>query len=64
MKCFDLKDEIDEVIREILEYKWLESEKAGTDIGMSRAAREWISRYYDDWFKYNCGRFMKDHRAG
>ena len=64
MSGFDLKTEIDAVIKEILDYKWLESEKVGFDIGMSRAAREWINNYYDDWFKFNCDRFMKDNKAG
>ncbi|OHD56887.1 MAG: hypothetical protein A2014_09165 [Spirochaetes bacterium GWF1_49_6] len=63
MKCFNLKDEIDAVIKEILDYKWLESEKAGHDIGMSRAAREWINSYYDEWFHYNCERFLDENHS-
>ena len=38
-------DELDE----ILEYKWLESEKAGYDIGMDRAIREWLHQHYTAW---------------
>ena len=45
---------------EILEYKWLESEKAGKDIGLQRAAFEWISRYYDGWFKFNNQRYSRN----
>lgn len=59
MNAFDIKSEIDAVIREIMDYKWLESEKEGRDIGLSRASREWISKYYDEWFRYNCKNYFK-----
>jgi hypothetical protein len=58
-KHFDLSEEMRAVINEIMRYKWLESEKEGRDIGLSRAAREWISKYYDTWFQYNAKNFMK-----
>ena len=38
-----LKDK--DVLNEINRYKWIESEKAGLDIGFERAAREWINSY-------------------
>ncbi len=60
MKYFDLREEVKDVIHEIMEYKWLESEKEGRDIGLSRASKEWISRYYDAWFQFNARRYMKD----
>ena len=31
---------------EILEYKWLESEKLAHDIGMDRAIREWLQKHH------------------
>ena len=34
---------------EILRHKWLESEKAGRDIGFERALLEWILRYRATW---------------
>lgn len=34
---------------EILRHKWLESEKAGYDIGFDKALMEWIVRYGKDW---------------
>jgi hypothetical protein len=37
------------VIEEINRHKWIESEKAGHDIGFEKAAAEWITRYADDW---------------
>lgn len=33
----------------ILEHKWLESEKAGYDIGFERALMDWIRNYRDHW---------------
>lgn len=34
---------------EILRHKWLESEKAGKDIGFERALLDWIRRHRDGW---------------
>lgn len=34
---------------EILKHKWLESEKAGYDIGFERALTDWIMRHRSAW---------------
>ena len=34
---------------EILDYKWLESEKLGSDIGIDRAIREWLQKHHSLW---------------
>jgi len=34
---------------EILRHKWLESEKAGKDIGFERALLDWIRQHRDEW---------------
>ncbi|MFV0415789.1 MAG: hypothetical protein ACK5NG_05425 [Chthoniobacterales bacterium] len=34
---------------EILRHKWIESEKAGQDIGFERALLDWAVRYRSDW---------------
>jgi hypothetical protein len=34
---------------EILRHKWIESEKAGQDIGFERALLDWIVRYRSGW---------------
>jgi len=34
---------------EILKHKWLESEKAGEDIGFERALLDWIRKHRDGW---------------
>ena len=34
---------------EILKHKWIESEKAGKDIGFERALLDWILKHRSDW---------------
>ncbi|MDA0346543.1 MAG: DUF4032 domain-containing protein [Verrucomicrobia bacterium] len=34
---------------EILKHKWLESEKAGFDVGFERALLDWIRKHRDKW---------------
>lgn len=34
---------------EILRHKWLESEKAGQDIGFEKALLDWIVRFRSSW---------------
>jgi hypothetical protein len=41
----DVLDELDE----ILKYKWIESERAGFDIGMDRGIREWLYKHFTAW---------------
>ena len=36
---------------EILKHKWVESEKAGYDIGFERALTEWIVKHRAKWRK-------------
>jgi hypothetical protein len=36
---------------EILRHKWIESEKAGHDIGFERALTDWIVRHRTKWRK-------------
>jgi hypothetical protein len=36
---------------EILKHKWIESEKAGHDIGFERALTDWIIRHRANWRK-------------
>lgn len=42
-----------EVIEEINRHLWIESEKAGYDIGFKKAAEDWLTRFSNDWVKYN-----------
>ena len=34
---------------EILKHKWIESEKAGRDIGFDAALIDWVSKYRSSW---------------
>ncbi len=34
---------------EILRHKWIESEKAGNDIGFEKALLDWIIKYRSSW---------------
>jgi hypothetical protein len=36
---------------EILKHKWIESEKAGCDIGFERALTDWIMKHRAKWRK-------------
>ena len=46
-----LKDEL--VQDEIRRHCWIESEKAGYDIGCDKAAADWLNRFSDAWIKLN-----------
>ena len=58
-KRFDIEEEAKAVFYEIMRYKWLESEKAGHDIGSHKATHEWINQHYDEWFKNNLLKFIR-----
>jgi len=34
---------------EIKKYKWIESERAGQDIGWERAQQEWLQKHFPAW---------------
>ena len=40
---------------EILKHKWIESEKAGHDIGFERALTDWIINHRSSWRKTRQG---------
>jgi hypothetical protein len=44
---------------EILKHKWIESEKAGTDIGFEKALCDWIVKHRSNWRNKR----MKEARA-
>jgi len=37
---------------EILKHKWIESEKAGKDIGFEKALVDWIEKHRTGWVTY------------
>ncbi len=45
---------------EILRHKWIESEKAGRDIGFERALLDWIVKHRSGWRKNRMSRHFRD----
>lgn len=43
---------IPEVVEEINRHLWIESEKAGKNIGFDKAADDWMRKYLNDWLKH------------
>lgn len=41
---------------EILRHKWIESEKAGRDIGFERALLDWIRKHREKWRRSRASR--------
>lgn len=39
--------------QEIYKHKWIESEKAGREIGFASAAHDWITQYGQLWLSYH-----------
>ena len=53
-----------EVVRqEIEKHKWIESEKAGYDIGYERAAEDWLNRYSELWMQKHLNQANKPKRT-
>lgn len=48
---------------EILKHKWLESEKAGKDIGFEKALLDWIRKHRDGWRAARHPRKQNPHKA-
>ena len=55
MKIADLRDLLNDkrVIEEINRHLWIESQKAGYNIGIERATDEWLTLYAEGWMKYH-----------
>ena len=51
MKNSSLYREFQAEREEILKHKWIESEKAGCDIGFERALTDWIIKHRANWRK-------------
>jgi hypothetical protein len=41
------------VIEEINRHRWIESEKAGHDIGFEQASMDWLERFSKAWMDYH-----------
>ena len=40
-----------EIREEIMKHKWIESEKAGHDVGFEFAITDWIKNHRENWLK-------------
>ena len=41
------------VVEEINRHLWIESERAGHDIGFDNAATDWLEKFSKDWMNYH-----------
>ena len=55
MKISDVRDLLKDkrVVEEINRHLWIESQKAGYNIGLERATDEWLQLYAEGWMKYH-----------
>lgn len=62
------QDPLADVVRsqqeEINKYKWIESEKAGQDIGWERASREWLEKHFPEWKRHSWQRAIEEALGG
>ena len=64
MKINDVKELLKDkrVIDEINKHLWIESQKAGYNIGVERATDEWLRLYADGWMRFHMPeRFKQDN---
>ena len=45
--------------QEIYKHKWIESEKAGREIGFASAAHDWISRHGKAWLDHQSKKLVE-----
>ena len=45
---------------EVAKYKWIESQKAGQDIGWERATAEWLEKHFPEWERQQRSRAIDD----
>lgn len=51
------------VVEEINRHLWIESEKAGADIGFEKATEDWLKRFSKSWMDYHMpnSKILSDH---
>ena len=49
-----------DVVDEINRHRWLESEKAGKDIGFEVASEDWLKRFSTAWMQYHMPEKLKE----
>jgi len=51
------------VVEEINRHRWIESEKAGHDIGFEQASADWLERFSKAWMQYHMPKQEKPSAA-
>lgn len=61
MKISELKELLKDqrVMEEIHKHLWIESQKAGYNIGIERATDEWLRLYAEGWMRYHMPEKLK-----
>ena len=54
-----LKDK--RVVEEINRHLWIESEKAGYDIGFDKAAEQWLKKFSKAWMQYHLPKKQREY---
>jgi hypothetical protein len=54
-----LMDLVHSVHQEIAKHKWIESEKAGRDIGSQRALEDWLQFHFPQWARHEKNRAIE-----
>ncbi len=65
MKINDVKELLKDkrVTEEINKHLWIESQKAGYNIGIERATDEWLRLYSEGWIKYHMPDKFREEEA-
>lgn len=42
-----------QAVEEIQRHRWIESEKAGCDVGFDKAVEDWLARFSKAWMEYH-----------
>ena len=54
-----LMELVQSVQDEIAKHKWLESKKAGRDIGMKQAFEDWLQYHFPNWARHEKNRAIE-----
>ena len=62
MKLNDLRELLKDkrVAEEIHKHLWIESQKAGYNIGIERATDEWLKLYSEGWARYHAPEKLRE----
>ena len=47
-----LEDLVHDLETEVEKHKWIESQRAGKDIGLPKASDDWMTKHFPSWKKH------------